>query len=239
MFVYGIAGVGKTTLATQAPNPIFLGNEDSDNLVGYAVAPKPKDIYTFKKQLQDLLTEQHEYKTVVVDSIDGIEKLIIDNILSTESKAKNIANARGGYNKGYHEVKSQMEDIRDNYLQPLIDQKNMNVIIICHSENKSFEDPVTDTVFTRIIPNTYKLSTNVWVDWCSIVGYICQEYKTMMRDNKKVVEKETERSFCTGTSKGYIAKTRFKDIPEKINLTNAWSTITTIIKEYYQKETQA
>ena len=76
MIIYGEAGIGKTTFATSAPAPIVIQTEDG---LGVLDAPRFPLATTFDdvlESLQVLATENHEFKSVVVDSLDWLEPLI-------------------------------------------------------------------------------------------------------------------------------------------------------------------
>src|SRR5262245_48320127 len=79
--VYGVEGVGKTTLGTDAEEPIVLGPEVGTSHMAHVTrAPKPRnwqDVFDF---LQQLLTREHRFKTLVVDSLDWLEPLIWDEV---------------------------------------------------------------------------------------------------------------------------------------------------------------
>ena len=70
--IYGTDGVGKSTLCSHAPNPIFVGTEQLD----VARFPQTETIGELLTQLRALETEKHEFGTVVLDSLDWIEPLI-------------------------------------------------------------------------------------------------------------------------------------------------------------------
>ena len=72
--IHGKEGVGKTTFAAKAPNAVFLQCEDG--------CPAGLEIETFGtlasydnvvNAISALGREKHDYRTVVLDSIDAIE----------------------------------------------------------------------------------------------------------------------------------------------------------------------
>lgn len=77
--VYGVPGVGKTSLAAEFPAPVFMQVGDGES------APTGVEITTFGevKAFDDVLggigalySEQHEFKTLVVDSLGALEPVI-------------------------------------------------------------------------------------------------------------------------------------------------------------------
>lgn len=75
--IYGTPGVGKTSLAAEFPSPIYLfanGEEPPDD-----IDLPGEEIKSFEDLLNvfgELLTEEHSFKTVIIDSLDKIEPMI-------------------------------------------------------------------------------------------------------------------------------------------------------------------
>ena len=85
--IYGPEGVGKTTLASQAPNPVFLDTEGgTDHLdVARLTAEKWEDILAIINQLA---TEPHEFRTLVIDTIDWLEKRLAEFVCRRASSSE-------------------------------------------------------------------------------------------------------------------------------------------------------
>src|SRR5262245_37837972 len=74
----GTEGVGKTTFAAEAPSPIFIGPEDGLPPVLGEVPrfPEPQSFTDVLEAIRTLVREDHEYRTLAVDTIDWLEPLI-------------------------------------------------------------------------------------------------------------------------------------------------------------------
>jgi hypothetical protein len=80
ILVYGTEGIGKTTFASQTPSPIFIQTEDGMDHVAsdrFPLAQTYDDVYA---SLRDIHHEPHDYGTLVVDSLDWLERLIFDRL---------------------------------------------------------------------------------------------------------------------------------------------------------------
>ena len=97
MIIYGRAGLGKSTFAAQAPNPIFADIENGTKALACTRLPAPLDSHGkelswnwphFKSCLVELYKQQHEFQTFVVDSLDWLTKLMIENVLDTYNTGK-------------------------------------------------------------------------------------------------------------------------------------------------------
>jgi hypothetical protein len=98
ILVYGVAGVGKTQFAADAPDSVFLQIEDGLGGIEASTFGLLRSFGQVMEALGCLYTEEHAFRTVVLDSLDWLEPLIW----------KHTAQAHGhkdieafGYGKGY------------------------------------------------------------------------------------------------------------------------------------------
>ena len=74
---YGVAGVGKTMAAIQFPRPYIIDTEGSTDKKQYVDAIKKQEGVVFitqdfdemMEEVKTLLTEKHEYKTLIIDTL--------------------------------------------------------------------------------------------------------------------------------------------------------------------------
>ena len=78
MLIHGVEGIGKSTFASRAPKPIFITTEDGTNELECDKFKRCTEEWEFNDCLQFLELEQHDYQTVVVDSLDWLERLWSD-----------------------------------------------------------------------------------------------------------------------------------------------------------------
>jgi hypothetical protein len=99
VLLYGIHGVGKTSTASMAPNPIFIPTEDGLADIDCHAFPLVQSYAEFQQRLQELASEEHDFKTVVVDSLDWLERLIWAQVC-TDRGVENIEDIGCGTNAG-------------------------------------------------------------------------------------------------------------------------------------------
>ena len=128
LFMYGPAGVGKTTAAIQFPNSYVIdcerGSENYDKLVtasGSAVF-QTTDIHEVIAEVKALLTVKHDFRTLVIDPITPIY-----NDLLEKSEAKVGADFGRHYGAANKEMKR---------LANLIMALDMNVVITAHAKTE-------------------------------------------------------------------------------------------------------
>jgi len=150
VLIYGTDSVGKSTFGASAPNPIFLEMESgSDNLDVSRL--KIKSFEELNQALNSLLTEEHDFKSVVVDSLDWLEPLVWTAVCQ-EGGQKSIEDF--GYGKGYVLALKKWNDLILTF-KKLREVKRMNIILIAHSQIKVFNDPSQPQSYDR-----YQLKLN-------------------------------------------------------------------------------
>lgn len=150
VLIYGTDSVGKSTFGSGAPSPIFLEMENgSDNLD--VARLKIKSFDDINSAIDGLLKEQHDYKSVVIDSLDWLEPLVWNHVCSKNGH-KSIEDF--GFGRGYVMALKEWQDFIAA-LKKLREVKKMNIILIAHSQVKVFNDPSQPQSYDR-----YQLKLN-------------------------------------------------------------------------------
>lgn len=142
LLIYGPEKMGKTTLASQFPAPVFLQTEAGESagleLDSFGHLTSYDQVI---EALGSLASGDHAYRTVVLDSVSELEKLVwaktcqLNNWSSIEQP---------GYGKGYVETDYGWREVVDalNYLR---NERGMIVILIGHATITRFDDPETQS----------------------------------------------------------------------------------------------
>src|SRR5690606_9636743 len=130
---------GKSTLASHAPNPIFIPTEDGLDQIDCASFPLARSFKYVKAALADLLHQDHDYQSVVIDSVDWLERLIFD-ALCEQYGVSSIEKVDGGYAKGYTHALTHWRSLL-NDIDLLRSQRGVCVILLAHAKVEKFEDP--------------------------------------------------------------------------------------------------
>ena len=134
--LYGGAGIGKTFFAASMNKPIFVLTEDGMGKIEADHFPLSESFEDVLKNLQSLLDNDNDYKTLVVDSLDWLEPLIWDKACQ-DNNFKSIESV--GYGKGYVEALKYWR-IYLNLLNELR-EKGYTIMQIAHNQIKRFESP--------------------------------------------------------------------------------------------------
>ena len=170
MLVYGPEGVGKTTFAAQAPGAVFIDTEGSTRHMDVARFDPPDNMVDILECLNYTLAHPDHVKTLVIDTVDWLEKYIFNNVC-VEKKLQNIEDM--GYGKGYIYAKQKMQQLLE-LLQAIVD-KGVNVILVCHSMIRKFEQPDEmgsyDRYMLKLNEKNIAPLVKEWVDLMLFVNY--------------------------------------------------------------------
>ncbi len=185
--IYGGAGTGKTSLANTFPAPIFIRAEDGLSSIpadampdAFPILETGSDIYN---QLLALIKEDHQYKTLVIDSVSKLDRLFIDDITKGDNNAKALATALGGYGAGYQALGSMHGRVR-KACQVLTDKKDMNIVFLSHAELNTISLPDADQ-YQQFGMKMEKKSQSHYIDDVDFVGYLRLETFVMTDEKKK------------------------------------------------------
>jgi hypothetical protein len=137
VLVYGTEGIGKSTFGAEAPSPIFLGAEDGTAQLDVERFPTPESWQDVLDAVRVLETDAHEYRTLVVDTLDWAEPLLWEHICKRDGQP----NIEGyGYGKGYNAALDEWR-VFLSALERLRKAKGLNIILVAHSWIRPFKNP--------------------------------------------------------------------------------------------------
>jgi hypothetical protein len=183
ILVHGSEGTGKTTLAAKFPSPIFLQCEDG--------CPAGISIATFgfldsyahvRDALSALATEPHDFKTLVIDSLDPLEAAIWRDVCATQGWA---SIETPGYGKGYVVVDKWWQD----FLLALdfLRQRGMLTVLLAHSAIERIDDPRVAS-YTSYQLRIHRRARGLIQDQMDAIGFLAPDLNIQSEDvgfNKK------------------------------------------------------
>lgn len=218
---YGIAGVGKSSWAAQAPGAIFLNIEDGLADIDCNSTDPLRSFDDVIGAINWLTTEEHSFRTVVVDTLDWVEKLIFRDIASQAGK-ESISDIE--FNRGYDRAEPKWKLFLD-FLEGLRANRRMSVILLAHSRVQKFQDPIVGT-YDRHVPDLYVNNRgegpiNTIMEWCDEILFA--SFKTFTKtegkgfNERKIAVGGKERYIRTCESASCLAKNRL-GLPEEIEM---------------------
>jgi hypothetical protein len=100
----------------------------------------------FMKALYAVYNEEHGYKTLVIDSISELQRLIFDETCRRGDEAGNVKSSIEGfgYGKGYLLAKNVMQEVVEA-VEAINRERVMNIVLIAHAAVQSFNDPESES----------------------------------------------------------------------------------------------
>lgn len=179
ILVHGTEGIGKSTFGSQAPRPIFIQTEDGLDEIDCNRFPLATTYDAVVTSLTELRVQQHDYESVVIDSLDWLERLVWDK-LCAESGVDSIEKVDGGYSKGYTHALTYWREIIDR-LNGLRNDRGMVVVLIAHTKVERFEDPESSP-YDRYSPRLHKHAAALVSEWCDAVLFATRKVRTQTED---------------------------------------------------------
>lgn len=214
IFLYATHGIGKSTFASQAHNPIFIQTEDGLGNIDTASFPLAKSSSEVMTAIETLYTEKHDFNTVILDSADWLET-IFQKEIESKHDAKELA-----FGKAALILAEKWKYTLDG-LNALRNDRGMAVIILGHCEIKRFDSPDVES-YDRYQPKLQARASALIQEWADCVLFA--NYRTFVRKEdvgfNKTVSKATstgERLLFSTEKPAYLAKNRFS-LPESMPL---------------------
>jgi len=205
--LYGQPGIGKSTFAASLPKPIVIATERLDQ-INVPKLPVPRDFKGLYDQIDALDKEQHEYESIVLDTVDAAELLIWQRVCS-EGKVKSIEEYAGGWGKGY----TRARELWTGLLSKLSDMsERYNVLLTAHAHVKTFADPSLSTPYDRWVMKIHDKSAEIIRQMVDLILFVQLE-TTIQKDTPKARKGRGivsgDRVLWTQPATGYEAKNRY------------------------------
>jgi hypothetical protein len=210
VLTYGVEGVGKSTFAAGAPNPIFLGLESGTMALDVARLPDPRTWAEALESVALLEKEKHDYKTLVIDPVSWLEPLCWSHLCSVNGW-KSIEEP--GFGKGYTAALDEWRGFVSQ-LERLW-RLDMNIVLVGHANVRTFQNP-EGPAYDRYELAMHQKTAGLLKQWSDYVlftrheAFVKQDQATKkykgISDGKRVVH--------TQWNAAYDAKTRGKLPPE-------------------------
>lgn len=225
MVLYSRPGRGKTSLAAQFPNRLFVVDpteEGIHDLKASGQVPADTPVLTVNSWeediaiLDELINNDHPYRYYVRDAIGatGLEGKLFEYVCKKDCEGN--WDKFSAYGRGpelalpyLNEYLNKLEDLR---------RKGVGVLLIAHSKVKAFNDPMRDS-YDRIILDNHDKVQNAILKWASTVGYIDYRVKVEEENGKAKAKGGWAELHLVGTP-AFEAKNR-DGITEVIKLPNA------------------
>jgi hypothetical protein len=217
VMLYGTHGIGKSTFGAMADRPIFVPTEDGLGDIDCESFPLARSLGDVMAALESLYTSEHEYRTVAIDSLDWLERLIWAEVCDDQG-VDNIEKI--GYAKGYTFAIDKWRTVL-GALDALRSDRGMTIVLIAHAKIEKFENPET-VPYDRYSPRLHKLASALVQEWCDEVLFATYRVHTIKVADGFDKAKHNgvgtgERIIRTTERPSHVAKNRL-NMPDEIPL---------------------
>lgn len=214
--IYGPEGIGKSSLAAQFPNPLFIDTEGSTDNMDVTRADKPTSWTMLMNHIAFVKANPTICQTLVIDTIDWAEALALQYICAQHGKS-GIEDF--GWGSGYTYLIEEIGRLLDR-LQELV-ELGINVVLTAHAQVKKFTKPDELGGYDRyeLKLSNKKTETNVSAkvkEWADMVLFL--NYKTYIITDEKTKKQKAQggqRVMQTTHSPSWDAKNRH-NLPEEL-----------------------
>lgn len=219
VLIYGPPGLGKTSLATEFPAPIFIDVEQG--------IPAGTEVATFGEigsydavieAIGALYNEDHAFQTVVIDTLDRLEPMLWAKCCD-DNRWDSIE--APGYGKGYVMADRLWRDLLEG-LNALRKDRGMNVVLIAHSTISNFDSP-TSAPYSRYDIRLHKRASAIVQDDVDAILFVNQDATIVEEKRGKDVQSRHATGggsrwiYCEGRP-AWCAKNRY-GLPDKVRYT--------------------
>jgi len=202
--IYGPEGVGKSTLAGQTPEPVFLDTEGGTHHLDVARLDAANTWEEITATVTQLAKADHPFKTLVIDTADWLEKRLAEH-LCRKSNKDSIEDF--GYGKGWVLLTEEFARFL-NSLDALLG-RGIHVVFLAHATVKKFEAPDQAGSYDRFELKLSKQVAPLVKEWADVVLFANYVTKVAEKDNGKMrgIGGKERVLFATHTA-AYDAKNR-------------------------------
>lgn len=202
--LYGVEGIGKTTLAAQWPEPLFLDTEDGTKQLDVARVSCP-DWVTLRGAVAELAVDPGGYKSIVIDSIDWAERALIEFVCKQDGK-KSIEDY--GYGKGYTVLAEHMGRFIEGVDN--LHRAGVHVLLVAHAKVQRVSPPDQTDGYDRYELRLSKQTAPIVKEWADALLFANYRMRVVEgSDGKRKGIGGKDRVVYAERSAAYDAKNRY------------------------------
>ena len=177
--IYGPEGIGKSTLASQFPDPVFIDTEDSTKDMDVKRLPKPSSWTMLLDEIRYVRDTPGICGTLVLDTADWAEQMEIDELLKQNQK-NGIEDF--GYGKGYTYSAERFGKMLN--LMNEVTEKGINIVVTAHAWLRKIELPEEMGAYDHWEMKTSKKVAPLIREWADAVFFLNYKVNVINVDNQ-------------------------------------------------------
>lgn len=210
--IYGPEGIGKSTLASQFPNPLFLDMEGGTAQMDVRRIEKPNSWPELIATVNEVAKTQGICGTLVLDTADWTEGMLIGHICKVYNQ-KSIESF--GYGKGYTYLGEEWQKLMDAFTRVI--EAGMNVTIIAHAKQRKIELPDQAGSFDHWEMKLSRQVAPLLKEWSDLLLFLNYKTYIVTTDNNTRKAQGGKRVMYTSHNPVWDAKNRH-GLPEEVEM---------------------
>jgi len=210
--IYGSEGIGKSTLASRFPNPLFIDTEGGTAQLDVRRIEKPGSFDGLVSVVNEVAADPSICKTLILDTADWAEQMCIVGVCA---KYKKSGIEDFGYGKGYTYLAEEYSRLLNAF--DAVIAAGIHVVITAHAKMRKFEQPDEMGAYDRWEMKLSKQVAPLLKEWCDLLLFC--NYKTIVVATKNDTKKAQggKRIIHTTHHPCWDAKNRH-GLPDEIDL---------------------
>lgn len=181
--IYGPEGIGKSTFASQFPEPLFIDTEGSTKDMDVSRFEKPSSWQMLMDQIRYVKADPTVCKTLVIDTADWAEQMCVADVCARHGK-KGVEDF--GYGNGYVYAKEEFGRFL-NALEEVV-EAGIHVVLTAHAQMRKFDQPDElgsyDRWEMKLGKKTASQTTPLVKEWADMVLFANYKIWTIATDDK-------------------------------------------------------
>ena len=210
--LYGVEGIGKSTLASHAPDPLFMDLENGTDQLDVARVTPPHGWEELLSVIKEVADTPDTCKTLIIDTIDRAEMLAIQYICQ---KYKQAGIESFGYGKGYVYLAEEFKRLLDAI--DLVKAAGINVIILAHAKMRKQELPDEAGAFDRWELKLTRQVGPMLKEWCDALIFCNYKIYVVSTDSHTKKAQGGKRVMYTSHHPCWDAKNR-NNLPDEMEM---------------------
>ena len=195
ILIYGPPKIGKSTLASQFDNPLFLATEAGLNNLEVYQVPVPK-WEEFLGYCKEIAIGKHDFKTIVIDTIDNLFKACSEYV----RKKNNIQHESDlDWGKGWSLVK-------DEFSRALTKLSLLPYGLVMISHADFIEIKTRTAKITKAVPTLQKSAREIILGMSDIILY-CESTVTDREGEIRIMRTKPSENWEAGDRTGKLPET--------------------------------
>ena len=169
--------------------------------------PRAETVDDVAQNIRTLIKEEHDFKTLVLDSIDWLVEPLIVSDIESRHDAKDLA-----YGKGAMMIAESLRELMGGF-DVLRKKRDMNIVILAHSATVKYEDPRSEP-YDRFQPKLPTRCNALLQEWVDVLAFAA--FRVIVKKSDAGFGNQVSRGITTGErllhmieNPAYVAKNRY------------------------------